>query len=123
MNREKRAWVTLGLAFSAQPRLKSRVNSAEDLVDLILATSPEQLLTDPLLLPEEGKAIFTGTFPARADEEIRASEKAGISVVTYRDPDYPEPLRRLVDPPPFLFVRGRFLATDAASVAIVGSRR
>ena len=43
-------------------------------------------------------------------------------VVSYWDPEYPRPLKKIYDPPPFLYCRGGFTAGDAAAVAVVGTR-
>lgn len=48
--------------------------------------------------------------------------RLGIKYITFEDPDYPELLRQIPDPPPGLFVRGA-LPGAALWVAIVGSRR
>ncbi len=53
---------------------------------------------------------------------IEWAEKNGFSVLTLADSDYPGSLRKIYDPPPFLFLKGKYLATDQKSVAIVGSR-
>jgi DNA processing protein len=47
----------------------------------------------------------------------------GIGVLTLVDDDYPPHLRHIADPPPVLFVRGSIRASDAHSVALVGTRR
>lgn len=44
-------------------------------------------------------------------------------MVTTEDPEYPDQLREIHDPPPLLFVRGTLKSTDYRSVAIVGTRR
>ena len=49
--------------------------------------------------------------------------RLGITALTLLDPDYPEPLRHITDPPPVLFVRGTLLPQDADAVALVGTRR
>src|SRR5262249_40944252 len=38
-------------------------------------------------------------------------------------PAYPPPLAEISDPPPLLYIRGRWEARDANAVALVGSRR
>jgi DNA processing protein len=49
---------------------------------------------------------------------------AGVAVLTLDDPSYPDRLRRIEEPPPVLFVRGRIGALDPRrAVAIVGTRR
>lgn len=49
--------------------------------------------------------------------------QAGCSLVTLADPDYPQPLLDIPDPPLILFVRGRSLSVlNRPALAIVGSR-
>jgi DNA processing protein len=72
---------------------------------------------------------------ARADRTVRAAAhstveaglalagRLGMSVVTWTDPRYPEPLLRLHDPPPVLFLRGRMELLGVPTVTIVGGRR
>lgn len=46
-----------------------------------------------------------------------------IWIITRADPEYPEALRHISDPPARLYVRGTLLPQDATAVAIVGARR
>jgi len=55
----------------------------------------------------------------REIDEILAKE---INIVTFNSPDYPENLKNIYDPPPFLYVKGSFIDDDTNSVAVVGSR-
>ncbi len=57
-----------------------------------------------------------------AREEARIAE-LGASIVLRTDPEYPESLREIYDPPLLLYVRGKLLPQDATAVAVVGSRR
>ncbi|MBC5810768.1 MAG: DNA-processing protein DprA [Candidatus Eremiobacteraeota bacterium] len=63
---------------------------------------------------------------ARRDARVAARrlERLGARVVALRDEDYPEGLRDLKDPPPFLTVRGSLAPSvrRRAGVAIVGTR-
>jgi DNA processing protein len=54
---------------------------------------------------------------------VHAYEGEGIALVTVLDTAYPVNLRTVHDRPPALFVRGRLDASDARSVAVVGTRR
>ena len=45
-----------------------------------------------------------------------------IQTLNLSDPDYPEILRSIPDPPPVLSVKGKLLKEDALAVAIVGTR-
>lgn len=58
-----------------------------------------------------------------ADEQVSRAIRCGAIVLTWNDAAYPPLLRRIHDPPPVLFVRGRIEPADAQAVAIVGSRQ
>jgi DNA processing protein len=46
----------------------------------------------------------------------------GARLISFLDDDYPSPLRRMDDPPPFLMVLGELTPMDQVAVAVVGSR-
>jgi DNA processing protein len=54
--------------------------------------------------------------------ELKRVEEYGCRVVIQGDPEYPELLRQIYDPPIVLYARGSLTAKDKNSVAIVGSR-
>ena len=62
---------------------------------------------------------FRGLQRARA--EIDRAAREGVSIVTVKDPAYPERLRRIYDYPPLLYIKGT-LAPEDIPVAVVGSR-
>ncbi len=47
----------------------------------------------------------------------------GVRLVTFRSPDYPDPLRELPQPPPILYMKGRWQPSDRRALAVVGTRR
>jgi DNA processing protein len=57
------------------------------------------------------------------DAEMARLQKAGVSLVTWASPDYPERLRHVYHPPPVLYLRGELKPTDEWAVAVVGTRR
>lgn len=57
------------------------------------------------------------------DAEVERNLKAGVSILTWDDPDYPPLLKQIYDPPYVLYVRGELLPTDEWAVAVVGTRR
>ena len=59
----------------------------------------------------------------RVGAELAAAARAGARLVTVLDQEYPANLRLIPNLPPFLFVRGELLETDARSVAVVGTRQ
>lgn len=55
--------------------------------------------------------------------ELARTQQAGIHVLTWEDPRYPERLLAISDAPPVLYVRGELCAADDWAVAIVGTRQ
>ncbi len=49
-------------------------------------------------------------------------ERAGGRALLAMDPEFPEILRHIPDPPPVLFVRGDLALLERPAAAIVGSR-
>jgi DNA processing protein len=62
---------------------------------------------------------FRGLQRARA--EIDRAAREGVSIVTVKDPGYPERLRSIYDYPPLLYIKGTLTPEDIP-VAVVGSR-
>lgn len=56
------------------------------------------------------------------DAEHARLARAAVRLIAWDDPEYPERLRQIADPPPALYVRGAFDEADAFAVAIVGTR-
>jgi DNA processing protein len=56
------------------------------------------------------------------EEELRHIRDAGIEILPFTSPAYPERLRVIPDPPPLLYLKGQLCAEDDRAVAIVGSR-
>ncbi len=57
-----------------------------------------------------------------ADEQLARLQRTGARIVTLWDKEYPDLLRKVYDPPAFLFVLGKFEESDAHSIALVGTR-
>jgi DNA processing protein len=57
-----------------------------------------------------------------AEKQVKLVEKNHNSIITFQDENYPEMLKSIYDPPPFLFIRGEIRPDDRNAVAIVGSR-
>lgn len=60
---------------------------------------------------------------AELSRECAVATRGGVKIVTLADPDYPEALHALFDPPLCLYIRGNLPSKNTRSVAIVGSRR
>ena len=68
------------------------------------------------LLRQDGK-IF-----AQAEEELRVSQKYGISILFYQDEDYPTRLKHCPDAPLVLYQKGKNDFNKKKTVGIVGTR-
>jgi DNA processing protein len=66
-------------------------------------------------------AIKTHKMPARVETELDLVVRKGYRIVTLTDSNYPQLLRQIPDPPPFLYVSGR-LDRSPVKIAVVGSR-
>jgi DNA processing protein len=76
------------------------------------------------LIPEAARrALASGAARRAAENEAARAAASGVRLLGWDDSDYPERLRRVFDPPPVLWVRGRLVPGEGAtSVAVVGSR-
>ena len=59
----------------------------------------------------------------RWEAELGRLESRGIRLLTAAEPDFPERLREIPYPPPFLYVRGEVACTAGPAVALVGTRQ
>jgi DNA processing protein len=66
--------------------------------------------------------IAEGKARKAAEEEWQHICDSGCGVMTLTDPDYPERLREIFDPPPVLWVRGDRGLLSRPSLAVVGTR-
>jgi DNA processing protein len=57
-----------------------------------------------------------------AEEQLKRLNKLGGRIITLWDKEYPDLLRKIYDPPAFLFILGKLKEADARSLALVGTR-
>ncbi|MCL4459123.1 MAG: DNA-processing protein DprA [Chloroflexi bacterium] len=57
------------------------------------------------------------------EKEMEKIEGAGVTVLTWDSPQYPERLRHIYYAPPVLYVKGTIRPEDELSVAVVGTRK
>lgn len=116
------SWLTLarvpGIGASRFHALLSRFGSPS----AALSATVDELTRTEGLGPQIARAVRSHRDQAFVDRQLRLLERHGARIVTFRDRDYPERLRDIYDPPPFLFVTGCWEARDEQSIAIVGTR-
>jgi len=58
-----------------------------------------------------------------AAKELAQAQALGVRLLTWDEPEYPERLREIFDPPPLLYVRGNIELLRRHLISIVGARR
>jgi len=56
------------------------------------------------------------------EREIDEAGKKGIKIITVTDPEYPEKLKTIYDPPPVLYLAGNFIPSADLNMGVVGTR-
>src|SRR5437667_501403 len=88
----------------------------------ILSASKQQLLQARNIGEETADAIANWEKNIDLAVELKRIAEFGCRIVTQAEPEYPELLRQIYDPPIVLYVKGELLPKDKNAVAIVGSR-
>jgi DNA processing protein len=89
----------------------------------ILRASRQQLLAVHGIGEEAADAIVNWEKSVDLAAEMKRVQEFGCDLVTQNDPEYPELLRQIYDPPIILYAKGKLLPKDKNSVAMVGSRQ
>jgi len=89
--------------------------------DHVLKASEDQLLRVDGVTKRVAGAILNHRLPQKVKWELDRVTQKGYRIVTMMDPDYPQLLREIPDPPPYLYVYGQLDATNR-KIAVVGSR-
>lgn len=116
------------LALRHTPRLGPKVwkqllahfDSVYDVVQAAPRWSSLPLL--PPYAPGMAKSCINETWRPKAEHEYKAAIAAGMDVLTWFDPRFPQSLRDLEDPPLLLYVSGDISLLRNPGVAVVGAR-
>ncbi|MCD7847596.1 MAG: DNA-protecting protein DprA [Oscillospiraceae bacterium] len=112
-------WLTLayGPANSRKWNFLSHYNSVEDAYRHV----SEGDFTN--VLPQDKRAMELATM-SRVDDLISECEKNRVTVYSYDDPDFPDRLREIYNPPSVLFTLGRLDHVDeTVIITAVGTRK
>ena len=109
-------------------RLRALVTHFEDPAAVAKASAKQLAAVDGIekKLALAIVSFFRNSGPAKArrfvDGQLSRLNKVDGRLLTYWEKEYPAYLKKIYDPPPFLFVRGNFTDNDTCSIAIVGTR-
>ncbi len=90
-------------------------------VELVLKATRGELLQVDGVGPETAEGIARIDYK-KVEGTAEKILKSGEPFMLLSDPDYPESLSQIFDPPPILFYRGQLLPEDKKAVGVVGTR-
>jgi DNA processing protein len=117
------SWLALALTPGLASRLSARVLRKFDSPDGVFRASRASL--ESCNLPAQvAQAIVKKESFKRAEKELDAVRKiANCKLLNWTDPEYPQTLLQIYDPPVLLYVRGDTQVLNLPSLSIVGTRR
>jgi DNA processing protein len=71
---------------------------------------------------EDTAAAIAGWEQEQLSAELKRIEDFGCRIVIQNDPEYPELLKQIYDPPVVLYIKGDMRPKDKNAIAMVGSR-
>src|SRR5215467_3694599 len=117
------SWLALGLTPGLASRLSARVLRQFGSPDGVFRASKRDL--EACHLPSEtSEAVLKRKAFPRAEKELAAVRKIeGCKLLNWTEPEYPQTLLQIYDPPVLLYVRGDPQVLNLPSLSIVGTRR
>jgi DNA processing protein len=121
-NDQRYYWFALQTVPGIGPRRYSVLVRRFGSPQAVLEASQNELKRVPDIGEKVIQAIQTQVDWDAAEKQLETLDKTGATFITMLDPAYPEDLKRIYAPPPFLLLKGSLLPSDQDAVAVVGSR-
>lgn len=117
------SWLALSLTPGLASRLSARLLRRFDSPDGIFRASLAEL--EACHLPASvAQAVFKKEAFKRAEKELAAVRRiSGCRLLNWTEPEYPQTLLQIYDPPVMLYVRGEPQILNLPSISIVGTRK
>jgi DNA processing protein len=115
-------WLALALTPGLGARMAGKLLRALGSPEAIFNASLTELESHRLPAAV-AQAIHTRQPMSAAAKELAQAQAARIRLLTWDEPEYPQRLREIYDPPPLLYVRGNIELLNRHLISIVGSRR
>ena len=116
------AWVALALTPGLGTRTAGKLLQAFGSPKAVFAASLTALEAHHLSAAV-AQAIHSRQPLSAAAKEIAQAQAAGVTLITWDEPDYPQRLLQIFDPPPLLYLLGDKSLLNRHQISIVGSRR
>ncbi len=114
--------LALALVPGVGPRTRQKLLEYFGSVRGVLEASAGELEKVPDIGPKLASAIRSAQDRRQAEQVWALCQQHGVRVLRLADPDYPELLKQIADPPAVLFVRGQLFPRDRLAIAMVGTR-
>lgn len=115
-------WLALTMTPGIAARLSARLLQEFGSPEGVFRASLRGLESCNLPAPA-AQAIFKKQTFWRAEKEVLALRGVGAKLVHWKEPEYPQNLLQIYDPPVMLYVRGDSTILNAPGLSIVGTRR
>jgi DNA processing protein len=121
MDPERAAWIALALTPGVGAARLEALLLAFGSARSVLTASLSELRRVPGVSTALATILSSRTVEA-GEQAVQAATAAGGRALVPTDPEFPQTLRDIPEPPPVLFVQGRIDLLTRPAVAIVGSR-
>jgi DNA processing protein len=117
------SWLALSLTPGLASRLSARLLRRFDSPDGVFRASRAEL--EACNLPASvAQAVFKKEAFNRAEKELAAIRRiVGCRLLNWTEPEYPQTLLQIYDPPVMLYIRGEPQILNLPSISIVGTRK
>ncbi|MDR0870713.1 MAG: DNA-processing protein DprA [Planctomycetaceae bacterium] len=112
-------YLTSGVGAVLMQRLLLHFKNAES----VLNASPQELQRVQGISTKVAENIGIAHSENRAENLVKQCRENNILLISQNDIRYPVLLRKIPDPPPFLFIQGDWNIPDRYTIAMVGTRR
>lgn len=121
MNR-RQAIIALNMIESLGPVRVRNLITALGSPEAIFAAGEDELRKAEGIGADVARKIIAQRGEVDPDREEEKAAKLDARLITFEDPDYPESLKTIYDPPLVLYVRGTLEKKDKHALGIVGTR-
>ncbi len=90
--------------------------------EAVLEASYRQLIGIEGIDQKTARKIKQGPNKEFVKIQLQKIKENGVNVLSYWDEDYPDSLKRIYDPPAFLFYKGQTKVLKTPAIAVVGTR-
>ena len=118
---EKEALILLNMVEGVGPRTILNIKEHYPDVSKVFGETSEVLTRKLELRQKAARSILEAPSKLDLADEKEYIDKEKIKVITFWEPDYPEILKQIYDPPPILYVKGNY-NFSFPSLGLVGAR-